>query len=347
MKICDIHFKQMDMPDRDPAHVLHADEECRSVLTKFPNSRFAPQAAQRVRQVQEVIAEGEFRVGDYYHHKASYSAAVNRLHAVSDQYPLYSQADLALWEEGDSYLKFAKMSGKFKDRAIAAFQKLVREYPLSPYSEDAKKRLKEMEADIPEPDPVAMARQRYELANVGHRSTFDTFWGFITAKPDTTHAAKSGEPATSALRPSIPPSVPVPAGGSGGVTDITAETVGGTASVLDKQKDDRLSKQNAAAAGDTKPADAAKSDSAAKPDDSKAASSGPKIPSNDEMVQKQLNVGPDINKKAKPKKTKRPSLPKEFRPSTPKKQKPVVSGTPAASADPKPDQSKQQDSQKQ
>ncbi len=242
MKICDIHFNQADKPDRDPNHVQRADQECRKLLTAFPNSRFAPQAAQRVRQVQEVIAEGEFRVGSYYHNKGNYSAASNRLHAITEQYPLYSGTDLALWDEGDSY---SKLGPRMRERSIQAYQKLIRQYPLSPYVEDAKKRLKAMEAEVPEPDPVAIAHMKYEQENATRVGMFSKFWGFVSSRPDVSKASKSGEPATAMLRPMIPPNVPIPGasqtGAGGGVTEVTATTdPGGTSSAIDTKPDARL-----------------------------------------------------------------------------------------------------------
>ena len=39
---------------------------------QFPNSKFAPEAEQRLREIQEVLAESEMRVGDFYHNKGSF-----------------------------------------------------------------------------------------------------------------------------------------------------------------------------------------------------------------------------------------------------------------------------------
>src|SRR5437762_1327255 len=58
-KVCMIHVKQMEKADRDPKHAMRADDECRLLLTQFPNSKFAPQAQQRLREIQEVLAEHE------------------------------------------------------------------------------------------------------------------------------------------------------------------------------------------------------------------------------------------------------------------------------------------------
>jgi len=62
-KVCGIHFRLMEKPDRDVDQALRADEECRQVLIQFPNSKFAPMAQQRLREIQEVLAEHEYRVG--------------------------------------------------------------------------------------------------------------------------------------------------------------------------------------------------------------------------------------------------------------------------------------------
>jgi hypothetical protein len=76
------------------------------------------------------------------------------------------------------------------------------------------------------------------------------FWAVFKKSPDMTAAAKSGAPAMTSLRPSIPVSVPVPAGATGGVNDLGGTVITGQ-SDLDKKPDDRMSVQNKAAAGAT------------------------------------------------------------------------------------------------
>src|SRR5260370_26292921 len=102
-KVCDIHYKQMEKADRDPKHAMRAEDECRLLLTQFPNSKFAPQAQQRLREVQEVLAQHEFTAGAFYHHKRSFPTAANRHHALTDPYPPFSGAGEALRQLGASY----------------------------------------------------------------------------------------------------------------------------------------------------------------------------------------------------------------------------------------------------
>jgi outer membrane protein assembly factor BamD len=249
-KVCMIHFKQMEKPDRDNTHAIRAEEECRQLLTQFPNSKFAPQGQQILRNIQEAIAEGEYRVGAFYHTKGVLYSAANRLQGLTDHFPLYSKADEALWMLGDSY---GRMGPRFRDRSADAYGRIAREYPLSAYADDAKQRLKEMEKPIPEPDPVALARQKYEIENREKPSMMSHFWGVFRRGPDVWAAARSGEPPMESMRPAIP--VTVPAQAAGGVNaDVSATTLSGP-SALDTQPDARTSTPKSASDAAQTPAD--------------------------------------------------------------------------------------------
>src|ERR1700722_2801437 len=62
-KICMIHYKQMEKADRDPNNALRAEQECRQLVVQFPNSKFVPEAEQRLREIQEVLAGAEMMAG--------------------------------------------------------------------------------------------------------------------------------------------------------------------------------------------------------------------------------------------------------------------------------------------
>ncbi len=234
-KVCEIELKQMDKADRDPTHALRADAECRTLLTEYPNSKWAPQGQQILREIQEVLADGEFRVGTFYYGKGVFYSAANRMQGLADHYPLFSKADYALWDAGESY---AKLGPKFRNQSADAFSRLVRDYPLSSLAGDAKKRLKDLEKPIPDPDPVALARQKYELENHGKQSLMSHFWGVFRGRPNVAMAAKSGQPAMDTLRPGTPVTVPVEAAAGAAGSDVTASPITGS-SALDTQPDAR------------------------------------------------------------------------------------------------------------
>jgi hypothetical protein len=91
--------------------------------------------------------------------------------------------------------------------------------------------------------------------------------GFLRRGPDVKAAAKSGSPAMTNNRPSVPASVPPPATGAG-VNDVTIAPAGGS-SALDTQPDARAN-PTGASAGEVKPEakpgeEAAATDSTTKP----------------------------------------------------------------------------------
>lgn len=240
-KICKMQYQQMDKADRDPTHAIRAQDECRQLLTQFPNSKFAPEAAQLMRNVQEVLGDAEFKVGNFYHTKGSYPASANRLQALTDQFPLYSHADDALWIEADSY---QKMGDNFENQQAAAYSKIVQFYPLSSHVDEAKSRLKTLGKPIPDADPVAYAHMKYEQDNKAKRGLIGKAWGPFSGHPDLTNAAKSGTPVMEGLHPTIPASVPQVATGTQGTSanpgapggagsDVTATTVTDT-TLIDK-----------------------------------------------------------------------------------------------------------------
>ena len=251
-KVCQIHYKQMEKPDRDREQAIRAEDECRQVLIEYPNSKFAPQAQQMLRNIQEVLADGEYKTGIFYHNKGSYPAAANRLQSLADQYPLFSQADDVLWELADSY---NRMGDRFEDKAATAYTRIVKDYPLSDHVEEATDKLKAMNRPVPEADPVAYARMKYELENREKEGVMGHVMGVFKHSPDTRAAAKSGTPAMAANRPTIPLSVPASVAGTqaGGTTDVSVQTLSGT-TALDTQPDAR---QNAPGAAGTTPAPAA------------------------------------------------------------------------------------------
>jgi outer membrane protein assembly factor BamD len=235
-RICMIHFGEMDKSDRDDTQALRAQEECKDLLIKYPNSQFAPKAEDLLRQIQESLAEHEFAVGDFYWRRDMNPAAANRLNALVDQFPLYSKADQALYEAGDAY---SKMGPRFRPKAAEMFQRVIREYPMGERVKKAKDRLAEMEMPIPEVDKAALDRATYNKENYKKPSVLSRSLMMFGSRPDTTHASKVGMPTMTPPKATIPVSVPVVAEaaveGSGTGAETGANTTTGTTDVSVKQ----------------------------------------------------------------------------------------------------------------
>ncbi len=251
-KVCEIHYRQMDKADRDPSQAMHAEDECRVMLTQYPNSKYVPKAQQMLRDTQEVLADKEYKTGEFYHHKGSFPAAASRLSFVAKQYPLYSGTDEALWDLADSY---KHMGDRFENDEADALTRIVRDYPLSGYVNASKDRLTALKKPIPEADRDAYDRMKYNLENEGHPSLFTRAILPFASRPDTSPAAKAGAPIMTSIRPAPPVSVPAVAAGSGGVSDVTV-SASNEGTVLDTKQDARLGTPAAAAAPEPAPAGA-------------------------------------------------------------------------------------------
>jgi outer membrane protein assembly factor BamD len=152
MQVAMANYNEMAKPDRDDTHAKAAEEEFQTFLLKYPKDPLAPQAEQHLRDVQEVLAEGQFRVAYYYYVKGDRRAAAGRLMPLVRRYPLYSKSDTALWMLGDIFEKSER-----KDLAGSYYALIVKNYPLSAHDADAKAKLKAFAMPVPQPDPKALA----------------------------------------------------------------------------------------------------------------------------------------------------------------------------------------------
>ena len=188
LQIAMAHYRQMEKPDRDHAEAVQAEAEFQTFLEKYPNSALLPQAEQHLRDVQEVLAEGNFRVASFYYVRAAYRASGARLIELTNRYPLYSEADHANWMLGQIYEK-----SEHNDVAARYYSRIVKDYPLSPLAGDAKNKLVKFGVPVPPADPTALARMQKEQSTdrPGFVSRSVTF---LKSGPDVSTAARSGAP---------------------------------------------------------------------------------------------------------------------------------------------------------
>ena len=209
LKIANIHYQQMEKPDRDFTHAMRAEEEYRQLLLQFPdNKKLVEEGKQRLLEVQEVIAEREFGVGRFYYLRQSYPAAIARLRSLVDKYPLYSRADEALYLLGQSYegeinmLRARKMREDQRAEAVMwatkgaseAYSRILTRYPLMDRAEDAKARLQAMHQPVPRPTKAAVAQNKAEQDSRRESSTMAKLMRNFQKHPDVAQASRVGQP---------------------------------------------------------------------------------------------------------------------------------------------------------
>ncbi len=209
MKVADIYYMQMEKPDRDPKNAEQAEQEYRTMIQQFPDSTFVPRAKQRLREVQEVLAEREYQVGVFYSSHLNWAAAIARLETVTDDYPLYSHSDLALISLGDAYAAEARfvqglpqitpkakqeLMKAYDDQAADAYSRVVTHYSETAHVEDARERLIALNRTVPEPTKEEIAESESEEQSRTGITFKDRALLLVKRGPVTVNAARIGEP---------------------------------------------------------------------------------------------------------------------------------------------------------
>ena len=210
LKVATIHYRQMEKADRDFSQAMRASEEYRNLVQQYPDSPLVPEAKQRLREVQEVLADRQFRIANFYYLRDNFAAAQARLQSLIDSYPLYSQVDEALWELGSLYEKEAvnmkkqniadaavkeRMVAQFQKNAIDDYTRIVTRYPAMSRANDAKRRLQALNVSpLPEPTAEQLAQSKAEEQSRTNLRMTDEVIGNFRKHPNVARASKVGEP---------------------------------------------------------------------------------------------------------------------------------------------------------
>jgi outer membrane protein assembly factor BamD len=211
MKVADIYYMQMEKPDRDPKNAQQAEQEYRTMIQQFPDSTFVPRAKQRLREVQEVLAERQYQIGAFYESREVWAAAIARLQTVTDSYPLYSHSDMALIGLGDAYAAEARyvqglnpkqinekakqqLMKAYDDQAADAYGRVVTHYSMAAHVEDARERLIALNRQVPEPTKQELADSEAEEQSRTGITFKDRALLLVKRGPVTVNAARIGEP---------------------------------------------------------------------------------------------------------------------------------------------------------
>lgn len=244
-KIANIHYQEMEKPDRDYTHAMRAEDEYRQMIMQFPDSKLVPEAKQRLLEVQEVLAEREYRIGRFYYLRPSYPAAIARLRSAIDKYPLYSKADDVLYLLGQAYegeigivraskmreTEKARMLEDFTNKAAEAYSRIITRYPLMSRTEDAKSRLQALHQPVPKPTRQAVAQNRKEEQSREEIGMWSHVMGGFKKRPDVAQASKIGDPTlvdpTPVSATDVVQQATRAASGATGDSKVAGEIVGG------------------------------------------------------------------------------------------------------------------------
>ena len=208
LKIASMHYREMEKPDRDYSEAQRAADEYKQLIQQYPDSPLVPQAKQKLREVQEILGERQYRIAHFYYLRDNLAASQARLQSLTDSYPLYSQSDEALFELGNIYEREAaglkkqklpeaqkeKLVAQYEKKAIEAYSRIITRYPATDRVGDAKRRLEALKAPIPQPTAEALAESKAEESSREKQKLVARVTGNFKKHPNVAPAAKVGEP---------------------------------------------------------------------------------------------------------------------------------------------------------
>ena len=158
--------------------------------------------------MQEVIADGEFRIGKFYYvrkpgpirplsrsrraPRGSHASVTRSIARADDALGMLS----AIYKRAKKYSKNEDDKNHWGDLAAKCYDRIVTEYPMSKSAPDAKARLQGMGMPVPPADPEALARMQKdsEWEKEHHPNAVLNAMSAFKAGPDVVDAARAGAP---------------------------------------------------------------------------------------------------------------------------------------------------------
>jgi outer membrane protein assembly factor BamD len=163
MMVAMTHVRQLQKPDRDNTEARLAELELLELINNpnYSSSPLLDEAKEKLRGVQEILAESIFGPARHYYLRRAYPAVIDRCQEILTKYPDFSGTDRVLYLMGEVYRK-STVPGE----SAKYYAQIVRDYPLSGLVKDSRKHLTALQAAIPEPNPIALERAQ-QRANDG------------------------------------------------------------------------------------------------------------------------------------------------------------------------------------
>ena len=111
---------RQDLSERDQKAARQAYESFSELVTRFPDSRYTPDARARMRYTVNALAQYEVHVARYYYRRAAYVAAINRAQQALKDYRDAPALQEALQILADSYDKLGMTDLRDDARRVLA-----------------------------------------------------------------------------------------------------------------------------------------------------------------------------------------------------------------------------------
>ena len=98
-------ISRQDLSERDQKAAKESFESFKELVTRFPDSRYAPDSSLRMNYIVNSLAQSEVHVARYYYSRGAYVAAINRAQSAIADYrdvPALEEATYILYKSYDA-----------------------------------------------------------------------------------------------------------------------------------------------------------------------------------------------------------------------------------------------------
>jgi outer membrane protein assembly factor BamD len=137
------HYEQMRGPERDQSETREAIKEFEVFLQRYPNSQLTGEVKEKLRGARDRLSESEYRVGLFYHRSRWYPGSIERFKKLLESDPEFTNRDAVYFYLAESLVRTNR-----KAEALPYYERLLKEFEVSEYLEDAKKRVAELKMEM-------------------------------------------------------------------------------------------------------------------------------------------------------------------------------------------------------
>jgi outer membrane protein assembly factor BamD len=128
---------KQDLADRDPKAARESFEAFKDLVTRYPDSKYTPDARDRMAYLVEALARHEVRVAQYYLSRGAYLAAINRAQDALTRFPNSPTHREALEVMVEAYDRMGMSEMRDDARKV-----LAKNYPADKMASDGQNRSK-------------------------------------------------------------------------------------------------------------------------------------------------------------------------------------------------------------
>lgn len=122
-RVCEMYQELSPIPARDQEYTVTAIDHCRSLRAFYPDSEFAPAAAEIITELENKLAQKELETGNFYFDAEAFDPAIIVYQHLLEKYPTSRAAPVALLRMYEAYTEigYAEEAQEAKDRLLQQF----------------------------------------------------------------------------------------------------------------------------------------------------------------------------------------------------------------------------------